>query len=159
MHESKPFLIIADANIRSYESLTIQAPSSATITPSNRAITLILTHICIISTNNYFCYHAPSAIAQSYETFYHINTEQFGSLFTIYSLPNIILVFLSGQLIDTYGLRKTSIIFNIIILFGMTIAAITPYFIVDNQFSLTVYMLLLLSRLLLGIGKVSSKYT
>lgn len=77
--------------------------------PSLSTIIFTLLTICILSVNNYFSYHAPSAIAQEFETAYHLSTQQFGCLFTIYSLPNIILVFFSGLVIDRYVFTYVSI--------------------------------------------------
>jgi MFS family permease len=123
--------------------------------PSTWTYVVVLIAICFISINNYFCYHEPSAIALEFEEFYHIDTRQFGTLFTIYSAPNVVLVFFSGQFIDTYGLKRSSILFNSLILVSMLLGAITPSP-SDNAASFwtprIVYLCLLLSRLLLGLG-------
>lgn len=119
--------------------------------PSNSLLIFLLIIICLSSVNNYFCYHAPSAIATEFEDQYHLNTQQFGSLFTIYSAPNVIFVFFSGLIIDKYGARSSAIVFNFIILLGMIICALTPYPSkeISNSFC---YLSLLLGRFLLGIG-------
>ena len=138
------------SNLLPSNSLTTLSSSPS---PSNFIYLVVLISMCFISINNYFCYHAPSAIAYGYESYYGINTKQFGTLFTIYSAPNIILVFFSGQFIDRVGLRKSSLIFNSFILISVILAAFTPSSTHDAEASnLTVYILLLLSRLLLGLG-------
>lgn len=143
--------------IKSYLSLPMQ--STPSLAPSNFVMVLVLLYICVISINNYFCYHEPSAIAQEFEDYYSLTTQQFGTLFTIYSLPNVILVFFSGQLIDYYGLRRASFLFNILILSGMIVAALTPILKShDNKPSSVVYFSLLMSRLLLGLGKPYPNY-
>lgn len=55
--------------------------------------------ICFVAVNNLFAYHAPSAIADEYEKAFHLQTKEFSTLFTIYSAPNVILVFFSGTII------------------------------------------------------------
>ena len=59
--------------------------------------------LCVIrlpGVANYSGYHAPSATVDVFELRCALNTQEFGSLFTIYSAPNIALVFLSGKFID-----------------------------------------------------------
>jgi MFS family permease len=121
-------------------------------TPASSIYLIVLIAICFVSINNYFCYHEPSAIALQFEEYYNINTKQFGTLFTIYSAPNVILVFFSGQFIDSYGLRKSSLLFNSLILVSMIIAAITPPPSGSFWTPTVVYICLLFSRLLLGLG-------
>jgi hypothetical protein len=53
--------------------------------PSSLVFVVVLIAICFISINNYFCYHEPSAIALQFDDFYSLSTEDFGTLFTIYS--------------------------------------------------------------------------
>jgi MFS family permease len=122
--------------------------------PSSLVFVVVLIAICFISINNYFCYHEPSAIALQFEDFYSLSTEDFGTLFTIYSAPNVILVFFSGQFIDQFGLRRSSLVFNGLILLGMLLGAVLPSP-KDPSTSLSpnlIYVLLLTSRLVLGLG-------
>ena len=120
-------------------------------TPNAVILNLVLFVICFSTTSNYFCYHAPSAIADEYSTFYKLDTKQFGTLFTIYSAPNVILVFISGIFIDKYGLKVSSLLFNCLIIIGMFICAVTPFpsAKVSSDFS---YICLLVGRLFLGLG-------
>lgn len=119
--------------------------------PNTALIYFTLFIICIVSTDNYFAYHAPSATAEEYETSYLLNTQQFGTLFTIYSAPNIVLVFFSGMFVDKFGVRLSSLFFNTLIVVGMVLCALTPF--PSSSFPATVsYILLLLGRLLLGLG-------
>lgn len=122
------------------------------MTPSNATFLIVLMVSCLVSINNYFCYHEPSAIANGFEDYYGIDTKQFGTLFTIYSAPNTVLAFFSGQFIDSYGLRKSSIFFNVLILVSMLLAALTPTPESGILSPTGVYVMLLLSRLLLGLG-------
>ena len=125
--------------------------SSSILKPSNFITIVILMSICCINVDNYFGYHAPSTYADEYERDYKLNTEQFGSLFTIYSLPNIILVPFSGVFIDKYGIIATSLACNFLMIFGFIVSAISPYP-SANISPLTSYSCLLLGRLFLGLG-------
>ena len=113
----------------------------------------VLLAICLMNTNNYFGYHAPSAVSNLYEQQYKLGPEQFGTLFTIYSAPNIILAFISGVIIDQYGVIFASILYNSLILIGLIICAIAPIPLDDNSVSKDVtYAYLLIGRLFLGLG-------
>jgi MFS family permease len=120
--------------------------------PSSTVYVIVLAAACLASINNFFCYHEPSAIAKEFEEYYGIDTKQFGTLFTIYSAPNIVLVFFSGQVIDTYGIRTSSIFFSGLILLSMLVAAFTPAPNTGLLPATGVYWMLLLSRFLLGLG-------
>jgi len=101
--------------------------------------------IATSNVNNFFGYHSPGAVAADLESTYHLSSSQFGLLFTLYSAPNIFLVFLGGLAIDAYGPATTSLLFNALMLIGMVVFALAPtdsplpYFIVG--------------RLLLGFGE------
>ena len=106
---------------------------------------LLLVVIATSNINNFFAYHAPGAIAQSLQSTYHLSTSSFGLLFTLYSLPNIVLVFIGGVLIDRYGPAYTSLIFNFCMLAGMVIFALAP---ADRPM-----LCFVIGRLLLGFGE------
>ena len=105
----------------------------------------LLAIIATANTNNFFGYHSPGAIASSLQSTYHLSTSSFGLLFTLYSLPNIVLVFIGGLAIDRYGPTYTSLLFNGLMLLGMIVFALAP---VDNPLP---YMVV--GRLLLGFGE------
>ena len=106
---------------------------------------LLLLVIATANINNFFAYHAPGAIAQSLQSTYHLSTSSFGLLFTLYSLPNIILVFIGGILIDRYGPAYTSLVFNFCMLAGMVVFAMAP---ADSPM-----VCFVIGRLLLGFGE------
>lgn len=118
---------------------------------SNYSVFCVLLCICVSSVNNYFAYHAPSALAQEYESAYQLSSDKFGSLFTIYSAPNVVLVFISGLVIDKLGVKKSSLLFNISICTGMIVCAFAPYP-SKRVPSLVSYSILLFGRFLLGLG-------
>jgi MFS family permease len=119
--------------------------------PGPFELCVILTIICFVSVDNYFCYHEPAALADIYKKEYSLTAPQFGSLFTAYSLPNVALVFGSGLLVDRLGMGLCGVLFNTCILLGAVVCALAPS--ADPHLSsYRVFQLLLLGRLLIGIG-------
>ena len=96
--------------------------------------------------NNFFAYHAPGAIADAMTHYYSLTPAQFGLLFTLYSAPNVVLVFISGLAIDYYGTLITSLAFNTLMLTGAIVIALTPP-------TATALYALLFGRLLIGFGE------
>lgn len=92
--------------------------------------------------------HLPSlgAIGSSILSYFSLDEEDLAWLFTMYSAPNIVLVFLGGVLIDKYGLVRTSLVFNAIMTLGTIVCAATPR---DSSWTLPY---LLFGRFLLGVG-------
>ena len=111
----------------------------------------ILSVICLISVDNYFAYHEPAALPTLYKSHYSLTTPQFGALFTFYSLPNVILVFFSGLLVDRLGMGVCGVLFNLCILAGASVCSLvhpaSPSWPASRAFQL-----LLFGRLLIGVG-------
>ena len=69
-----------------------------------RWVVLILA--CIMMIGNYYCYDNPSALQDQMKTLMmgHGNNDQFGTysnlLYTVYSIPNVVLPFLGGFFVD-----------------------------------------------------------
>lgn len=119
--------------------------ADATLTPPCWLASLLLFIISLSTINNFFGYHSPGAIAASLQAKYHLTSSELGYLFTIYSAPNVVLVFIGGILIDRYGVRITSLVFNLFMFIGLVIFALAP---VDHPLPF-----MLLGRLLLGFGE------
>lgn len=118
--------------------------------PTNFVVALTLIVICLSSTSNYFAYHEPSAIATDFQEYYGLNTQEFGALFTIYSAPNVVLVFFSGMLIDKYGAVSCALLFNSVMLLGCTVCALAPNR--GTMSSRSTLLCLLVGRFFLGVG-------
>lgn len=125
--------------------------SMSTQSPSNAELLIILFSICFLNVNNFFGYHSPSAISETYQNDYKLNNTQFGTLFTIYSAPNVVLVFFAGMFIDKYGIEKASYTFNILILIGFLLCALAPIP-SENISTHFTYAILLTGRLFIGLG-------
>jgi len=119
---------------------------SIPIPPPSWLLPLLLLLIPLLSIDNFFSYHAPGAIGASVQQYYGMNEEQLAALFTIYSAPNIVLVFIGGMLIDRFGLIRTTLGFNACILVGMILFAVT------SPSSSFCFAQLLFGRFLLGVG-------
>ncbi|EGC33659.1 hypothetical protein DICPUDRAFT_94995 [Dictyostelium purpureum] len=92
----------------------------------------------------FLSYNNPSSMVQIFKREYSIDATQFGRLYSIYALPNVIMVFLGGILVDLIGTNKSSLIFSTILTISTILAAISS--------STHSYGLLMFSRVLLGLG-------
>ncbi len=91
------------------------------------------------------------ALALPFQAFYHLTTPQFGALFTVYSAPNVVLVFFSGLLVDRLGVGVGGVLFNLFILSGAAVCALVPEA-GPSWPPERVFPLLLVGRLLIGVG-------
>ncbi len=80
-----------------------------------------------------------------------MSTPQFGALFTVYSAPNVALVFFSGLLVDRVGMGVGGVLFNLFILSGAAVCALVPQA-GPSWPPERVFPLLLVGRLLIGVG-------
>ncbi|KAN0045379.1 hypothetical protein ACTA71_005756 [Dictyostelium dimigraforme] len=92
----------------------------------------------------YLAYNTPSSMVKIFDEHYDMNASQYSRLYSVYAIPNIILVFLGGILVDLVGVNKCSIICSSLLTISIVLCAIssTP----------ANYQLLLFSRILLGVG-------
>lgn len=93
---------------------------------------------------NYFAYDSIGALAPLIIEEMGIGREQIGMLYSFYSWPNLVMVFIGGFLIDRFGTRKMSLVFSCLIVLGATIVAAAPTF-----------WLMLVGRTVFGIGAES----
>ena len=54
---------------------------------------------------NYFCYDFPAVLEESLEHYFNIKPVQYNLLYSVYSLPNIVLPLFGGILLDFIGIR------------------------------------------------------
>ncbi len=79
---------------------------------------MILTCISFISVGSYFAYDSISALEPYLKKDFSMSTFQFGLLFSVYSLPNTLLLIYSGFLIDQMGTKKAGLYFCGLIVIG-----------------------------------------
>ena len=104
----------------------------------------ILVFVSLMLVGNYFAYDSIGALAPLIIEGMGIGREQIGMLYSFYSWPNIVMVFIGGFLIDRLGTRKMSLVFSALIVLGATIVAAAPTF-----------WLMLVGRVIFGIGAES----
>ncbi|KAF1328423.1 Major facilitator superfamily, partial [Globisporangium splendens] len=92
-----------------------------------RWVVLVLS--CVLMVGNYYCFDNPAALkSQLQQHFSQFPKERyeflFNLLYTLYSIPNILLPFFGGVLVDRFGARVMLVTFSIAILVGQIIFAI-----------------------------------
>eukprot|EP01038_Epipyxis_sp_PR26KG_P009922 gene9922-13345_t len=108
---------------------------------------LILLFTCIMMIGNYYCYDIPAALHSQMDE-YMGKTSDFETLFsllyTVYSIPNIVLPFFGGYFIDKWGVRLCLIIFVSCISIGQFVFAF--------GLSIKSWPIMLLGRVIYGFG-------
>ena len=92
----------------------------------------------------YFGYDSINAVSIYLENDGFSRT-QIGALYSAYSFPNLIMVFIGGFLIDKIGTNRTTLIFSFLIVIGAFVVALTSSFYV-----------MILGRLIFGMGSEST---
>ncbi|ETW06152.1 hypothetical protein, variant [Aphanomyces invadans] len=110
---------------------------------------LILFLSCTLMIGNYYCFDNPAALkSQLQQHFNNLPADRYeflyNLLYTLYSIPNIILPFCGGFLVDRLGARVTLLLFAGIITTGQVVFAIGC--------STTQFNIMLLGRVLFGLG-------
>lgn len=87
---------------------------------------LVLFLLCIMMLGDYYCYDIPAALhtqlrdymgkPSNYETLYSL-------LYTLFSVPNIVLPFFGGYLVDRFGVKNCLLVFTTFVAAGQTILA------------------------------------
>jgi nitrate/nitrite transporter NarK len=102
------------------------------------------------STGSYYCYDNPSALESQLEqhflgTAYSASFDvYFNLLYTVYSIPNVVLPFYGGFLVDKIGVRIMIVLFAVFIFIGQILLAIGV--------QMRSMPLMLIGRTLFGLG-------
>ncbi|MFQ5817246.1 MAG: MFS transporter [Terriglobia bacterium] len=104
----------------------------------------ILAFVGLMLVGNYFAYDSIGALAPLIIEGMQIGREQIGMLYSFYSWPNLVMVFIGGFLVDRFGTRPMSLVFSGLIVLGATLVAAAP-----------VFWLMLVGRTIFGIGAES----
>jgi len=100
-------LVKADQNLRSSEM---------------RWVTLAL--MCLSCFGNYFASDLPQSMMNPIKTELGLDVYNYNKIFSVYSIPNVILPFLGGLIIDSLGVRLAYAIFAFIIVLGQAITTL-----------------------------------
>jgi len=105
---------------------------------------LALVLACFYSFGCYFCFDIPQALQAVLSKDLSITSFQFNLLYTVYSLPNIILPFFGGVLIDRMGVRISLSLFSLFLILGQLVSTFGA---AKDDF-----ILILIGRIIFGIG-------
>ena len=109
---------------------------------------LILALTCVMLVSNYYCYDIPAALHQQFSDYMGNDSDNFETyfqlLYTLYSIPNVVLPFFGGYFVDKFGTRVCLISFMSMLLLGQTVFTIGI-----GQKS---WSLMFLGRILYGLG-------
>ncbi len=104
----------------------------------------VLLLISLAMFGNYYVYDCISPLADLLKTQLGFSDSNIGMLNAIYSLPNILMVFIGGLIIDKIGTRKSVLIFTLLVGIGAVIPALEGNFYV-----------MVVGRLIFGLGAES----
>jgi MFS family permease len=117
-----------------------------------RWVILVLT--CAVMVGNYYCYDIPASLHKQLQDYLPRNTTNmpkysnfevlFSLLYTVYSVPNMILPFFGGFLVDRFGIRICFLRFVFLILLGQGIFTLGLVF--------KSWGIMLFGRVLFGLG-------
>lgn len=107
---------------------------------------VVVAVISTIATSNFTNYHLISTDTKEMMAQYSLSAADIGALFQAYSLPNIVMVFVGGCLLDFFGVITASVAFSGLILIGSIIFALAP---IGSSWTMPV---LLLGRFVIGLG-------
>lgn len=85
---------------------------------------IVLLLACFTNFGNYFSFDNPQAVQSALNDEMNLSSLQFNMLYSIYSLPNIVLPLFGGLIIDRIGVRVALAFFPVILIIGQTIVTI-----------------------------------
>eukprot|EP01114_Cavostelium_apophysatum_P017357 TRINITY_DN5142_c0_g1_i2.p1 TRINITY_DN5142_c0_g1~~TRINITY_DN5142_c0_g1_i2.p1 ORF type:complete len:464 (-),score=100.94 TRINITY_DN5142_c0_g1_i2:765-2156(-) len=97
---------------------------------------------------SYVNYDSVSAVESSLQKDMHVSDTEIGLMYSLYNVPNIVMVVFGGVLVDKLGLRKSTFLFSFLVALGAAIFCIGPYF--QNVY------VCLVGRFIFGLGSESS---
>ncbi|EGC30430.1 hypothetical protein DICPUDRAFT_157851 [Dictyostelium purpureum] len=104
-----------------------------------------LLFICLMTLGSYYIYDIPAALQSQIESLYHVDHIQWNLLYSVYSFPNMIVVFFGGYFIDNvFGLKKGAIVFCCLVMAGQIIFAVSA--------NTKLFWLALVGRTIFGLG-------
>tara|TARA_B110000285_G_scaffold167097_1_gene186756 strand:+ start:224 stop:811 length:588 start_codon:yes stop_codon:yes gene_type:complete len=77
--------------------------------------------ICFFVIGNYYSYDEPAALEIQMEEYFGISATEYGALYSVYSIPNLILPFVGGVIYDKIGIRFGLLLFTFFVCLGQYI--------------------------------------
>ena len=87
----------------------------------------MLAMACFYMVGQAFCYDNPGPLQTQLEDQFHMDSTHFSLLYTVYSIPNMILPLLGGILLDSIGVRMGLILFAAILTLGQFLFMLGGY--------------------------------
>ena len=76
---------------------------------------------CLTVVGRYYAYDNPQALEVALKKDLNLDNFQYNLLYSVYSIPNIIIPFIGGFIIDYYGARVGIFVFTSFVLIGQGI--------------------------------------
>jgi len=95
--------------------------------PSRLYRWVLLLFVSLLTLGSYFAYDSIGPIAPMLKAQLGIGSEQIGWMYSIYSLPNLIMVFIGGIILDRIGTRIGALAYATLVLLGATLTASGSY--------------------------------
>jgi len=99
---------------------------------------------CCFLLGSYYCYDNPGVIEKELERDFNITSTQWSLLYTVYSLPNMVLPFFGGLMLDKVGMRAGLVLFTAVLTLGQGVFILGGY---TKKF-----WLMLVGRVIFGLG-------
>lgn len=107
----------------------------------------ILFLTCVMMIGNYYCYDIPASLNSQMDDYFGKPSDfetLFSLLYTVYSVPNIVLPFFGGYFVDSWGVRICLLIFACLITAGQVVFAL--------GLSIKSWPVMLIGRVIYGFG-------
>lgn len=99
---------------------------------------------CNFLLGSYFCYDNPGPLETQLEKQFDLDSTHFSMLYTVYSMPNMVLPILGGVFLDRIGMRSGLILFTTVLTIGQLVFAMGGY---SSNFDM-----MLAGRIIFGMG-------
>ena len=132
------------------EDQTTNASERKSNTPNPRDSFLrwiVLIFASFLVFGNDYCYDIPQALENPLKEQLGIDEVKYNLLYSLYSLPNILLPFIGGYILDYFGIKFGVLLYNFLIITGQALFTFGSY--THN------YPLLIAGRVLFGTGAES----
>ena len=83
--------------------------------------------IGFIASSCYFAFHAIGALEIQLQDVYGLTDKNIGFMFTMYSMPNLVMTLVAGVAIERFGLKLCGALLTLTILMGVIIVAAAPW--------------------------------
>jgi len=113
---------------------------------------LISALIGFIAACLFFAYHAPGATEVDLVDELHLSGADLGSLFTAYSLPNVIMPVFAGIAIDRFGLKLVALVLLVTITLGSILYAMATALSTDKD---SIVSIMFAGRFIIGLAAES----